>query len=167
MDKVLNDTWNTDVGRVRNEGMMYLVPFDGFPTPTMLDLKDKANKRGFNNNITARMLCPFHLLPTFDKDPEAYVPTLSLITLTFIIYQIRFCRQVRDGKIALTAGDLPLYLYLSPIYTPGASYMEGLLLGDFLVSVLSPSIHFLPLKLTSLIDFSPCPHGASDCQRGC
>ena len=69
IDKVLNDACNTDVKRVRNEGMMYLISIADYPTPTMKDLKDKSN-HGFNNMVTARMLCPFHMLEDFDKDRE-------------------------------------------------------------------------------------------------
>lgn len=143
MDKVLNDTRNTDVGRVRIDGMAYLIHYKGFTTPTVLDLRDKATKRGFNNYITARMLCPFHLLPMFDNDPETYVYPLNFHKDDFESFPLRFCRDVREGKIAITANDLPSFLYLSPIYTHGASCMDGLLLGDFLVSVPSSSFIFI------------------------
>ena len=93
--------------------------------------------RGWENVITARLLCPVDSLAEFKANPEEYVNTSLLCPL--LRTRIPSTRaRLRQGELPLidSTGDpkFPAFLYDEDSMTDG-SLTQGLFRGPFLLAV--------------------------------
>lgn len=68
MDKKASNARSNDLGAIRFNAMAYLKPFGEYKPP-QVGSRDKT-LRGWNNRVTARMLCPISMLAEFDANPD-------------------------------------------------------------------------------------------------
>jgi hypothetical protein len=68
----------------------------------------KADVRGFNHPMIARLLCPIDYLDSFDEDPEGYGISLVHFSADHIF---RFRNELLTGSIKVHSTDFPLCLY--------------------------------------------------------
>ncbi|TCD61407.1 hypothetical protein EIP91_008511 [Steccherinum ochraceum] len=113
MDKKVSNARSNDLGAIRFDAMAYLKPF-GEHKPPQVGNRDKS-LRGWNNKVTARMLCPISMLEEFDADPS------------------EFCRKVLELELQILADDYPSFLYDESLYDP-EDPSQGLLRGYFLLA---------------------------------
>ncbi|KAF9471149.1 hypothetical protein BDN70DRAFT_901573 [Pholiota conissans] len=75
-------------------------------------LMEKKSNRGWNNCITARLLCPFKRLEEFDRDPKL------------------FMENVNDRTIKIKASQWPSFLYAEDAVYDGENIDKGLFLSN-------------------------------------
>jgi hypothetical protein len=98
---------------------------------------DSKELRGFRYVDTADHLCPLSLKAEFEKDPMYSDFLLVIILLTKSISR-DFMERFEDGKIEITAADLPSFLYESgTVYDPDDE-VTGLFRGFLIVRVCAP-----------------------------
>lgn len=66
------------------KGLEYIDEKHGALIPPISASRPKADVRGFNHPMIARLLCPIDYIALFDEDPEEYA--LSFILCLFLVF---------------------------------------------------------------------------------
>jgi hypothetical protein len=66
-----------------SKGLEYLEQKLGMLKPPISASRPKADVRGFNHPMIARLLCPVDYLSSFDDDPKGYATSPTILLLMF------------------------------------------------------------------------------------
>jgi hypothetical protein len=137
---------NTAAGAARSEDISSLkepiLTYAAVHSPTgeiQLQIKSsssKADTRGWNHPLTARLMCPIQYLEQFDDDPKQYVLlTLALIQIAYLTLPwTRMMQDLQEGRISFTADEFPAFMYAVDSYDPN-DMEKGLLCHEFPLAV--------------------------------
>lgn len=127
MDQCAAAARREDVSRIRATVLTYIPDLP-------MTLKLRKSERGWNNEYTARLLCPQTMLQRFEVDWKRQVSMHILELLLIIAFFLSFTQKVKQGDIELCEYHLPSFLWDQTIANPD-DIMVGLFRGPLLVSV--------------------------------
>ena len=135
--KLIPENYLPDTGA---EGVVRKVAASYIDSPT-----PESSKiwRGFNNGITARLLCPAKYIEQFKRDPDVYAKLYIYIYIYILIAEHRIRKDLKHRRLQLIDREgspfFPIFLYDEAMMDRTST--KGLFRGPLLTKAsLSPSL---------------------------
>lgn len=125
MNSCANNARRDDVSRVNNSALSFI---PGVTCPNI-----EKCERGWNNEITARLLCPQSQLDNFNRDWKKCVLYCVSTRCSCHIF-VRFAEGIKSGSMALSEHNLPSFLWDQDAVVP-EDPASGMFRGPVLLKV--------------------------------